>query len=627
MNGAIPAGPVAKKAESKVERSFRVAWIASALIAFLAIPMAAQIRLGETSTRGTGSVSSGYTATYGNMTGSSHGWTYGGAGSFSGYFHNPNFLSYNFSPYLNQSRANSDFQSISSASGLNLSADIFAGSKFPGSVNYAKAYNSEGNYAVPGLANFVTHGNSDTFGINWSENLPDAPSFSAGFQEGTSHYNVYGANEEGNNAYHSINLHSGYKWAGFNMGAYFTTGAAHSVVPQVVAGAALTIKSNDKAYGYNLSHSLPMHGAFSGGINRTTWDTNYLGTDTNGSIDTMTANAGVHPTERLSASVSASYSDNLTGQIIQSVIAAGGSAAGLASNQSSNSFDLMAVSTYTPATSLQTSAFFEIRTQSFEGENYGLRSYGGSAIYMHRLLEGTFNASGSITANSADQQGNDSIGFSTTENFTNVVFGWHLNGSFSYEQNVQTLLVTYMNSYYNYSGGARHRWGQFNLSAGAGGSRTALTDRPGTASSSDVYNGSLGYGTYISATGSYSKSDGQAIVTGAGLVGSPVPTPVLPSGLVNLFGGKSYSFGVSSIPTKKLILAATYSKSTSNTISNGLSSTNESSQYNALLQYQVRKLNFVSGYSRLEQGFSISGKQPEVVSSYYMGFSRWFNLF
>ena len=27
--------------------------------------------------------------------------------------------------------------------------------------------------------------------------------------------------------FHSINLHSGYKWAGFNMGAYFTTGDAH----------------------------------------------------------------------------------------------------------------------------------------------------------------------------------------------------------------------------------------------------------------------------------------------------------------------------------------------------------------------------------------------------------------
>ena len=48
---------------------------------------------------------------------------------------------------------------------------------------------------------------------------------------------------------------------------------------------------------------------------------------------------------------------------------------------------------------------------------------------------------------------------------------------------------------------------------------------------------------------------------------------------------------------------------------------------NALIQYRVRKLNFISGYARLEQGFSNTGSRPEVISSYYMGISRWFNFF
>src|SRR5664279_1548371 len=130
----------------------------------LAIPAGAQIRFGETSTSGTGTISSGYTANYGNMTPSNHGWTFGGAATLTGSFHSPNFLSYNVSPYLNQSRANSNFQSISNASGVTASANIFGGSHFPGSVTYSQAYNSQGNFAVPGLANFVTHGNSGTFG-------------------------------------------------------------------------------------------------------------------------------------------------------------------------------------------------------------------------------------------------------------------------------------------------------------------------------------------------------------------------------------------------------------------------------------------------------------------------------
>jgi hypothetical protein len=609
-----------------VLRLIRFAWLINAGL-LLAIPLSAQIQLGETSTSGSGTLSSGYTATYGNMTESSHGWTLGGAATFTGSFHNPNFLSYSVSPYLNQSRANSNFQSISDASGVNLSANIFSGSKFPGSITWSKAYNSEGNYAVPGLANYVTHGDSDVFGINWNENLPDAPSFSAGFQTGTSQYSVYGSNNDGSNKFHSLNLHSGYKWAGFNMGAYYTNGTAQSLIPPVVTGAILEIHSDNTAYGYNLSHLLPMRGSFAAGINRSTWNTNYQGTSSNGAIDTVNASAGVHPINRLSVTATANYSDNLTGQIIQSVIAAGGVIPGLNSNESSNSLDLMTVATYTPVSNLQTSGFFERRMQTFMGQNYGVSSYGGSAAFTHSLLSGTINSSVSVTANSSDQNSEDTIGFSATENYSNRILGWHVNESFNYAQNVQTLLVTYMNSYYNYSGSISRNWRMFNMSAGAGGARTALTDQAGTANSSQTYNGSFGYGVWLTATGSYSRTDGQVLATGTGLVGLPVPSPVLPSDLVSLFGGKSYSFGVSSNPVKKLTFAATYAKSTSNTLSNDIPSTNQNSQYNALIQYQVRKLNFISGYARLEQGFSIAGSQPQVISSYYMGISRWFNFF
>src|SRR5262249_30997639 len=116
-----------------------------------ALPVVAQMKLGETTNSANGTISTGYSATYGNMTDSTHGWTIGGVANLSGSYYSPNFLSYNISPYLNQSRANSNFQSISNASGVNATANIFAGSHFPGSVNYSDAYNSEGNYAVPGL--------------------------------------------------------------------------------------------------------------------------------------------------------------------------------------------------------------------------------------------------------------------------------------------------------------------------------------------------------------------------------------------------------------------------------------------------------------------------------------------
>lgn len=587
----------------------------------------AQLKLGETTTKATANLSSGYSATYGNMAQSSHGWTFGGAGTFAGSFHSPNFLSYNFSPYLNQSRANSNFQSITNSSGLTLSTNIFAGSKFPGSINYAKSYNSEGNYAVPGLANFVTHGNSDTFGVNWSENLEGVPTFSAGYQMGKSKYSVYGSNDEGNNAFRSVNLHSGYVWEGFNLGAFYSYGNGHSTIPQIVSGQIMKSRSGTHLIGANASHRIPWNGSASASFNRSNWNSEFLGYQSTGTIDTVNSTAGVHPTNRLSLTVSANYSDNLSGQLEQSVIAAGGVLPGLNTSQSSNSFDLMSVGTYTPMANLQTSAFVERRTQSFLGENYGVTSYGADAVYTHGLLNGTINASGSVTANRADKTGEDTLGFSATETYSNVLLRWHINESFTYAQNAQTLLVTYTNSFYNYSGSARRNWGRFNLSMGAGGARTALTQQAGTSNSSQSYYGSMGFGQYITATGSYSRADGQALATGAGLVGVPVPVPIVPSDLVNLFGGRSYSAGLSSSPVKKLTMSASYSNSNSNTSSNGISSSNDNNQFNALIQYQVRKMNVVSGYARLEQGFSGSGQKPEIISTYYMGLTRWFNIF
>ena len=94
-----------------------------------------------------------------------------------------------------------------------------------------------------------------------------------------------------------------------------------------------------------------------------------------------------------------------------------------------------------------------------------------------------------------------------------------MTGSFGYAQNVQTLLVTYMNSFYNYSGNVQAQLGQVQRQRGRRRLREPrLTQQAGTANSSQSYNASVGYGTWITATGSYSKSSGQALATGAGLV-------------------------------------------------------------------------------------------------------------
>ena len=610
-----------------VRNWLRVACVGQLGIA-LAFPGAAQLKVGQLSTHLTGTVSPGYSAEYGNQTSSSHSWAIGGAGTLTGNYYTPNFLAFNAGFYLNQSRANSNFQSITNASGVDISSSIFGGSHFPGSVSYSKAYNSEGNYAVPGLPNFVTHGNSDTFGINWSENLPNVPSFSAGYQVGTSSYSVYGANNEGRNRFDSLNLHSSYRLAGFNTGAFYTNGGSRSTIPQLLGfDQQLNLHTSNNAEGVNVTHTLPFQGSASASFSRSNWKGNYVDNVTTGNIDLFSGMATIHPAEKLSFTVSSTYSDNLSGQLLQTVIAAGGVVPGLNTNQSSNSFDVMAIAGYAPLHELQTSVFLERRTQTFLGQNYGVTSVGGSATYLHNLLNGTLNSSVSVVENNNDQNSESSLGFSANTSYSRVLLGWHTNGSFGYSQNVQTLLVSYMNSFYNYNFNARRNWGRLNMSAGAGAARTGLTQVAGTVSSSESYNAAIGYTPWISVNGTYSKADGQAIATGGGLIPTPIPSPSLPSSLVSLYGGHSYALGVSSNPAKRLIMSASYARADSNISSTGIVSSNQNNEFNALLQYQTRKLSYISGYARLEQGFSQSSLPPGIVSSYFVGVSRWFNFF
>jgi hypothetical protein len=609
--------------------SNRAAWWFAACLLVQALAARGQVRLGELTSSMSGTVAPGYSATFGNQTNSAHAWTMGGTADLNGAFHSPGFLSYDVGLYLNQSRANSDFQSISNASGVNASTTIFGGSEFPGMISYSKAYNTEGNYGIPGIANYVTHGNSDSFSINWSENIPRKPSLSAGFATGGSRYSVYGANDTGSSRFHSLNLHSSYQLAGFNMGAFYADGASHSLVPQFITGTSHPeIDSDSGAYGFNVAHPLPLHGSASGTYTRSRWDTSFLGEHSTGAVNLLSTVAAVHPWTKLSFSGSASYSDNLAGQIVQSVIQTGAAAQSVFDNNSkSNSLDMEVDAGYSPQENLQTNFSIQRRVQSFMGETYGVTSYAASASYARALLDGNFSAGVTGMANRADNSGQDTLGASANGTYTRRLHAWHLNASFGYAQNVQTLLVTYMNSHYQYSGGARRNWGKLSFGAAASGGHSGLTQQAGSISSSQGYNATLGYGGWATVAGSYSRSSGQAIPTGAGLVPLPLPPPVIPSSLVTLYGGNSYAFSLSASPGRKLMITASYGKSISNTSSTGITSENSNAQFNTLLQYHYRKLNFTSGYARLEQGFSGSGTMPQVVSSYYFGASRWFKFF
>lgn len=602
--------------------------LAGALL--LAIPAAAQITLGEFSTNANGVISAGYNGSYGNDIGSDHSLSLGGSGTFSGFYYNPNFISFNASPYLNQSRDNSAYQSISNASGVNFDSSIFGGSHFPGAISYAKAYNSEGNFAIPGVANYTTHGDSQTFGVNWSELLPGLPSLSAGFQMGSSQYSIYGSNDNGTTNNRSFNLRSGYTLKGFNLSAYFSDGDSNSDIPQVLQNSTQseTATSSNRAYGFTVGHALPLHGGFSGNVNSSEYNSEFLGNSSNGTVDTYTATAGFQPTNKFHFSVSTNYSNNLSGTLYEAVVGAGGVAQAPDLGQGSHSLDLVASASYALLPNMQALAFADHREQSFLGESFTASSYGGGMTYGRPLFGGSFNAALSLTDNTVSTSSQNSLGLNGTVNYNRrFQDGWVVGVAFGYAQNVQTLLVTYTTSSYSYSGNVRRRFGKFGWSAGGGVNKTLLTEVAGSTNSNESFFTSISYSRWLTANGNYSKSSGSAIETGAGLTPNPIPQPVVPIDDQILYGGTSYSFGLSSSPVRRMTIGASFAKANSNSNLQGITSTNDTKLFNVLIQYQFRKMYLTGGYSNLLQGFSASGLPPENVSSFYIGLTRWFNFF
>jgi hypothetical protein len=609
-------------------RHLQVAWGTLAGLLLSVLPAAGQVQAGDLSMNLNGNISAGYQATYGNLIDSSHNLSFGGNGALSGFYYDPNFLSFNLSPYYDQSRTNSNFQSISAATGFDFSSGIFSGSHFPGSVTFAKSYNSQGNIAVPGVADFTTHGNSTTLGLNWSELVPDLPSLSFGYQQGSNEYDVYGANDTGSSHHHSFNLRSGYLLEGFNLSAYYSKGASQALIPQVVGNTAQpeTTNSDSTAYGFAVSHTLPLRGQFSTSFNRSDINSDYLGYTYNGTIDTINTSVGVQPTNKLHLAVSANYTDNLNGVLYQSIVPTTGAV--LPPNeQASHATDLLASGSYNFLPNLQTQVYADRRTQHFLGQDYGATGYGAGVSYSRDLFGGSISTSLFLIDNTLDHSDQNSLGLNTSVSYNRRLGNWSFGGSFNYAQNVQTLLVTYTTSYYNYSANVRRRFTrQLVWSASAGFSQTGLTGQPHTGNGSQSFSTGLGYGRWVSVNGSYSRANGHGLVSGAGITPIPLP-PVIPDNLLILYGGRSYSFSVSSTPIRHLTLSAGFSQANSNTFNAGLGSWNSVEQFNALTQYQFRKMYFTGGYARLVQGFSASGTPPSEVSSFFVGVSRWFNFF
>jgi hypothetical protein len=572
----------------------------------------------------------GYQGAYGDEIPSNHGLNFGVDGTMSGSYYNPNFLSFTAHPYYNQSRNDSSYQSLTGASGIDATANFFTGSHFPGSFTYHYDANSTGTFGLAGQPSFTTQGKGQGFGINWSALLPDWPTLSVGYSQGSGHSTIYGTDQEDNSSTRLFNVHSTYAISGFRLNAYFDHNTLDSKYPNFLSGTGESLQdSSGHDLGFGAQHNLPLHGSFYVNYNRASASSDYRSTqnpnETNGNASsytdsTETANATFHPTTKLSLNVTQNYTNNLTGYVAQNVGGNGGPVPGLNLGSGSYSSTLGGGASYSITSYLSASAQATYYDQHYFGKSYSGEYLSGTLNYGKRLFD-MFTFSGSVIE-SSNGQGNNALGFMGNVNFSRNFGRWQTSGQFSYAQNVQTLLVTYTTSYYQYSANLHRRIiGGLTWTAAFNGNHSGLTNFQGTSTHGEGYSTSLSM-RRVAVNAMFSKSTGISLL-GAGGIITPTPTPGLTDYI--LFSGSAYGGGLSVTPLKRLTISGSFSRALSDTIAS-TTSHNNTEIFNAQMQYHLRRIGLQAGYTRFTQGISAIGA-PVNNTTYFVGMTRWFDFF
>jgi hypothetical protein len=611
----------------------KIGWLVLLTIAPVA---SAQVQLGDNTHMNAGGLFTvGYAGDYGNQTPSTHGLNFGASGALNGYYYNPNFLNFNITPYYNQSKADSDYQSLTDASGVTAAANLFTGSHFPGSVGYHYDYNSTGTFGLAGVPNFTTQGNGQGFSINWSALFPDWPTLSVGYQRGSGSGTLYGTTQQSSSTLDLLNIRSSYKWSGFLFNAFYDRTKSNSLFPEFLSGGSPTddlTRSDGQDIGITTSRNLPWwDGSMFASYTRSDYSTNFGGgtfTSPNTSTynaDSESAGASFHPEPRLSLYANQSYTNNLSGYFIQGLVN-GGAAALPVIDLGSNSYSMTAGggAGYQLTDNISSNAFISYYDQHYYGTSYSGTFVSGMLNYNRKLFDMFTFSAGMVDGYSA--AGSNNVGFTGTANYFHRFGLWETSGSLSYAQNVQSVLITDTTSYYYYNANLHRKFNsRVQWTIAFNGNHSGLSSDKSATDSSAGFSTSLSFRSF-SATANYLSGTGNSILTPAGIISLP-STPGENLANIIAYNAKSYGGGLSWTPVRRMILTGTYSRSYSTTLSNNIYSNNSTNIFYTQLQYRLRRISLLAGATRFTQGISATGIAPGTVTSYYGGISRWFDFF
>jgi hypothetical protein len=564
---------------------------------------------------------------------SDHSMGFMGNGVLTGNYYSPNFINFNIDPFYNREQSDTTYGSLTNTSGVTSNVNLFNGSHFPGSFSYNRVFNSTGAFGVPGSdLGLAQHVNTQSIGIGWSALLPGLPTLTANYIIGNTSQQVLGDSGNDQEKDRSLILLSNYRWDGFIMAGQFQHRNTDAVFSQFLlpGEAPIDTQSSSNSFAASIQHAIPMSGNASLSWNRLDYSYNYVDSvsaKNSGNSDTINSNATIHPTNKLGVSFNANYNTSLLGSLPETVL------------QSGTTVNLTEASTFR-STLVGTDVYYQIlknlgihadiahQQQSFAGQTYSATQFGGSANFNfdRTLLKGLSFSLGVV--DTAQQQSNTGLGFVGNLNYTRKMLGWDVSGNFSYAQNVQTVMLVYTTSSYSYLASLRRRIGERKyFMAGYSGAHSGISANSGTSSSADrIWTGFIYRGNSFNAY--YNKSNGLAIFTPNGLVPVPgnLPPAVLPTEFTS-YNSKGWGISGGTTPIRRLTLNFSYAKSNGSTIDPSLSIYTNNTLINAIMQYRIRKIYLNGGYTQLHQSAGQLGTQPLDVTTFYIGFSRWFNFF
>ena len=343
-----------------------------------------------------------------------------------------------------------------------------------------------------------------------------------------------------------------------------------------------------------------------------------------GIVNDLNTMVSVSPTPKFGLTFGADYNDNAFGALQQRILESGGVPL---TNLSSSlrTFSVNGQASYSVFSHLALYARANHYEVWLPGDRRGLTQFGGNAAFNYaKSFLGALTFSAGVI-DTVTEDGNSGASLVGNVNYLRRIQGWELGADFSYMQQVQTLFAVYTTSTYRYGAQVGRRFRSFRWMGSFNASHSGLTQIAGYNSRSEGFSTSIQYRRY-SVTGQYSQSAGTSILTSTGLIELPpgVPAPLLQQPI--LYDAKSYGGGAGLSPFRRSTISVSYNKAHSATAGPTLSSGFQSTIFNARFQYRLRRLDVDANFTRFNQSIS-AGPLPAVINSYYIRFSRWFNLF